>query len=380
MLLKQALPERKPMNRSSQPIGATLKEPVCVKDAENCFGRTFGFEHAVLVNRASDGFLNILLALDCPPGSEVVLPVSICQTMVNATFLANYVPVLVDCDATLSLDFEALKRSLTNKTRVIVFHHPHGLAINPSAIAELASQRSLFLVEDCAQSLGARYEKRPVGNTGDAALFSFGGGKPLGLGYGGMVTAKSKIFADYLRLHVRCGLRGYPDDLVLGWPSLLQEEACVALTKAISAYPALLKQRQAAIENVLTAQISDSSSKQNPHTKATCYEHVYQRLIITTHPNILQQVLTTLGLEEMAAFIQSPLPTPAFKAPFLQRWYQRLGRPDLWDPLGRLFDQYMHTYPHYHFVKTLDLYRCKRLPQLQKVLAGLANFQSSLSA
>src|SRR5690606_28647051 len=99
-------------------------DPDWVRAAEAEFAECLELPNPILVRSAAEGFLNLLCALELGPGDEVVLPVSMCQTMVNAVWLAQAVPVLADCDAYLGIDIDDLHRRLSPATRVVVMHHP----------------------------------------------------------------------------------------------------------------------------------------------------------------------------------------------------------------------------------------------------------------
>jgi len=334
-----------------------------IQALEHTFASTFGTPHSVAVRSASAGFLNLLLALDLPADAEVLLPASLCQTMVNATLLARCIPVFVDTDAALAMDGSDLEAKLSPASRVVVFHHPHGRACDPTAVATVCHSRKLFLVEDIAQALGAQFEGQPIGFTGRASLFSFGSGKPLSVGFGGMVTTPSKHLADRLRLHARCGLYGFPDDRVLGWGSSLSETECQQLIEAIAAFPEQLASRCRTIEqacDLLTK--ADIASDLVPANHQPL-GHVFQRLLLTLPEHQAREWQCQVG-PPLRHYLQGPLPVPPFRAPFLKKWYFRCQRPDLWDPQGERVPRFREVSATTHFLNVAAAYHQGHLTPL----------------
>ncbi|MBI2880194.1 MAG: DegT/DnrJ/EryC1/StrS aminotransferase family protein [Candidatus Tectomicrobia bacterium] len=127
-----------------------------------------------------------LLALDIGPGDGVVLPSYVCSALLQAVRCAGAIPQLADlAEGRLYPGPEEIKRAADRKTRAVLFPHPFGEPVDLKDIAELGFP----LVEDLAQSLGARLWGRPVGRTGCAAVCSFYATKMMASGEGGMVAS-----------------------------------------------------------------------------------------------------------------------------------------------------------------------------------------------
>jgi dTDP-4-amino-4,6-dideoxygalactose transaminase len=122
-----------------------------------------------------------------------------------ATWLAvsavGAVPVAVEPDPlTFNMAPHAAERAITPRTRAVIMVHLYGQPADADAINEIARERGLKVIEDAAQSHGARYRGRRVGSLGDCACFSFYPGKNLGaFGDGGAVTTADTEVADRLR-------------------------------------------------------------------------------------------------------------------------------------------------------------------------------------
>jgi dTDP-4-amino-4,6-dideoxygalactose transaminase len=105
-------------------------------------------------------------------------------------------PVMAEIDpATLNLDPQDVERRLSLRTKAVVVPHMFGLPADLDRLLSLG----VPLVEDCAQSIGARYRGRPVGSHGEAAIFSFYATKVLATGEGGMVATGARSLAEAVR-------------------------------------------------------------------------------------------------------------------------------------------------------------------------------------
>ena len=125
-----------------------------------------------------------------PRRVEVVFAGYTCYSVPGSVERARLVPRICDVDpATLSFDLEALARIDFSRVLAIVSANLYGL---PNALDELeavARRHGLFLVDDAAQALGARYRQRPVGSFGEVGLFSFDKGKNITTLQGGVLVA-----------------------------------------------------------------------------------------------------------------------------------------------------------------------------------------------
>lgn len=120
---------------------------------------------------------------------EVILPSYTFVSTANAVVLRGATPVFVDIDPiTLNIDPQAVAASVTPKTKAIFAVHYAGFPADMDALAAIARQHNLLLVEDAAQALGSRYKGRPAGSLGDLAAFSFHETKNIISGEGGALT------------------------------------------------------------------------------------------------------------------------------------------------------------------------------------------------
>src|SRR4051794_14615435 len=152
-----------------------------VREMERQFAALLGAPHAVMVNSGSSANL---LALSCAanparaarlhPGDEVIVPAVCWSTSVWPIVQAGLRPVFADVDpATLNLSLDSVRAALSPATRGIVAVHVLGNACDVGALADLARERGLILIEDTCESLGTTAGGRALGTFGDFGTFSF---------------------------------------------------------------------------------------------------------------------------------------------------------------------------------------------------------------
>ena len=161
---------------------------------EEEFKKYLGVRYAVSFNSGRSALMAILEAMEIKNGDEVLLQAFTCNSAVNPILNRGLKPVFVDIDATLNMDPEDLKKKITSRSKAIMVQHTFGWPAQIEEILEIARGNNLFLIEDCAHSLGAKYRGKFCGVFGDAAFFSFGRDKIISSVFGGMaVTDDEKI-------------------------------------------------------------------------------------------------------------------------------------------------------------------------------------------
>lgn len=171
-----------------------------VSDFESAFAGLVGNGEAVSYAAARMGFYDLMRIQGISQGDEVILLGSTCAVMANAVLRIGATPVYSDIDSeTFGSSCSAIEKCITTKTRMIVAQHSFGIPCDIQPIAELAKKHSIFLLEDCALTLGSTVNGITVGNFGHAALFSTDHSKPLSTLIGGLVYTRSVELAAQLR-------------------------------------------------------------------------------------------------------------------------------------------------------------------------------------
>lgn len=165
-----------------------------------------GVPDAVGVASGTDALLLALKTLDLQPGDEIITTTFTFFATAGAIANAGGIPVFVDIDpATYNIDPDQIEIKITERTRAIVPVHLYGQCADMDSILALAKRHDLKVIEDAAQSIGAKYKGRSAGSMSDpGAALSFYPTKSLGgAGEGGMVLARDEGVAEEIRL-LRC--------------------------------------------------------------------------------------------------------------------------------------------------------------------------------
>jgi len=159
------------------------------------FRKHYPLEHCAPCSSGTAALHMAVASLEIAPGDEIIMgPITDMGSMIGVLYQQG-VPVFADLEPhTYNLDPADVRRKITGKTRAIMAIH---LAGNPCRMDELmaiAKEHDLPVIEDCAQSWGARSQGRPVGTVGTIGCFSFNDFKHVSCGDGGMVaTNDSRI-------------------------------------------------------------------------------------------------------------------------------------------------------------------------------------------
>jgi dTDP-4-amino-4,6-dideoxygalactose transaminase len=143
----------------------------------------------------------VIYALGLQPSDEVILPGYTCVVVPNAFHYAGVKVVYSDIELeTYGLDASQIEAKITPRTRAILLHHLYGLVCRDyEAVIDIAHRHNLFVIEDCAQSTGAEYKGKKVGNWGDAAIYSSEQSKVFNTIQGGIAATNDAGLARKIR-------------------------------------------------------------------------------------------------------------------------------------------------------------------------------------
>jgi dTDP-4-amino-4,6-dideoxygalactose transaminase len=160
-----------------------------------------GCSHAAAVNSCTAALHVSLLAAGLQPGDEVITtPLTFCAT-VNAIIHAGATPVLADIDpGTLNLDPEQVRAKITPRTRALLPVHFAGRPCDMDALAAIAHEHDLVIIEDCAHAIETEYKGRKAGTMGELGCLSFYVTKNIVTGEGGMVLTNDEELAARIKV------------------------------------------------------------------------------------------------------------------------------------------------------------------------------------
>ena len=152
-----------------------------VENFEREFAEYIGVQHCIGVGNGLEALQLILLACGVGEGDEVIVPANTYIASWLAVSYVGAVPIPVEpIPSTYNIDPGRIREKITSRTRAIMPVHLYGQPSEVEEIWKIAGQYGLHMVEDSAQTHGARYKSRMAGNLGTAAAFSFYPTKNLG--------------------------------------------------------------------------------------------------------------------------------------------------------------------------------------------------------
>jgi perosamine synthetase len=172
-----------------------------IEKFEEKFSSYIGLKYGISTSNGTTALHLALAALEIKRGDEVIVPDLTFASVANVVIYTGAKPVFVDSHPEYwCIDPSKLEEKITKKTRAIIPVHLYGHPCNMDSIMETAKDHNLYVIEDCAESHGAKYKGRKVGTFGDIACFSFYGNKIITTGEGGMCLTKNEDLAEKIRV------------------------------------------------------------------------------------------------------------------------------------------------------------------------------------
>ena len=161
---------------------------------ESKLNKYLNSENALFVNQARIGvFLTIKSIIDKTGKTEIIVSPYTIADVINMVILAGGEPVFVDIEEdTCNINHNLIEENITENCSAILVTHLHGRMCNMEPIKEIADKYSVYLIEDAAQSFGAKQNGQYAGTIGDVGIFSFGLYKNVSSIYGGAVVTKDE--------------------------------------------------------------------------------------------------------------------------------------------------------------------------------------------
>ena len=282
---------------------------------EKQFAEYMGVKHCIGINSGTDALILAVRALGIGPGDEVIVPANTYIASVMGITENGATPVFVEPDAFFGLDAAKVEAAVTEKTKAILPVHLYGQACEMDKICAVAEKYGLAVIEDCAQSHGAKWNGRLTGTFGTIGCFSFYPTKPLGaLGDAGAMLTDDDALAEKLVMLRNYGSRKKYVNEISGTNSRLDEVQAAVLGVGLkhlddgNAYRAVIAEKyRSGITNPLV-QLPEIREGQN---------HVWHVFaLLCGQRDALQQHLLDCGVKTLSHY---PIP------PHLQQCYAYLG-------------------------------------------------------
>jgi len=170
-----------------------IAEGSVVREFERSFAKRMNVGYAIATSSGTAALHLSLLALEIGPADEVIIPSYVCTALLNAVRYVGATPVLADLNpGSYNIDPNDVRKRVTPRTKAIIVPHLFGMVADLKNLINL----NLPIIEDCAQSAGASFNRQLCGSFGHMAVFSFYATKVMTCGEGGMVVSNSKELAD----------------------------------------------------------------------------------------------------------------------------------------------------------------------------------------
>lgn len=287
-----------------------------VEAFEKSFAEYVGSTYAVGVSNGTIALHLAMLALGIGEGDEVIIPANTFIATAWGVSHANATPVFVDCDAdTWQIDAGKIEAAITKKTKAIIGVHLYGQPFDVKAVKEICDKHNLFLVEDAAQSQGARYNGKTVGVFGEMACYSFYPGKNLGAcGEAGGLTTNNEKYYKHLQSLRNHGsvVRYYHDEIGYNYRMGGLEGASLSVKlKYLEGW----NNRRREIAGMYQKQIINPKIKMQ--SKPSWSDGIYHLFVVTTENK--EAFVKHLDAHDINAAYHYPVPC------HLQKAYTHLG-------------------------------------------------------
>lgn len=319
-----------------------------VKSFQAELEKYLGVKHVIPCANGTDALQIAMMGLGLKPGDEVITATFTYVATAEVIALLGLKPVLVDVDEdTFGLNPEQVKAAITDKTKAIVPVHLFGQCADMDAVMEIAREHNLFVVEDTAQAIGAKYtfkdgSQQSAGTIGDIGTTSFFPSKNLGcFGDGGAIFTNNDELAKYMRIIANHGqtVRYYHD--MIGVNSRLDSIQAAILRCKLPHLDSYIAARQEAASFYDSA-FADVAELKTP-ARNTSSSHVFHQYTLTLADKIDRNALVEyLKSKDIPAMIYYPVALHMQKA-YKDERYNDGDFPVTERLVSRVFSLPMHT-------------------------------------
>ncbi len=172
-----------------------------IGEFEKKLAEYLGVKYVVAFNSGTSALHAVLIAHGIREGDEVIVPSFTFIATANAVLMVGAKPIFADIEEErYGLDPKDVKKKITSKTKAIIPVHYGGCPAKIGELKEIAKENSLWLIEDAAESFGAKEDGKLVGTFGDSAMFSLCQTKVFTTGEGGFMVTDSRDIFEKLKL------------------------------------------------------------------------------------------------------------------------------------------------------------------------------------
>lgn len=286
-----------------------------VKNFEKEFAEYVGAKHCVGLASGLDALWIAFRILGIGTGDEVIVQGNTYIASVMGITMNGATPVFVEPDEYFNIDADRIEEKITNKTKAVLVVHLYGQASNMEPIVDICKKYKLRLVEDCAQSHGAKFKGQQTGTFGDIGCFSFYPSKNLGaFGDAGAIVTNDDTIADNTRVFRNYGSEKRYYNKVVGANSRLDEIQAGFLRVRLKYLNDLAEEKRVICERYLNELKNDKIILPQIRNGST---HIWHQFVIKSEYR--DELIKYLDERNIGTIIHYPIP------PHLSEAYQYLG-------------------------------------------------------
>lgn len=327
-----------------------------VEGFEQEFASFTGTKYCAGVANGLDALYLAFRALGIGEGDEVIVQANTYIASVMGITMNGAVPVFVEPDGYFGIDPQKIEDAITEKTKAVLAVHLYGLSCDMESIGSICRKHGLKLVEDCAQSHGARFDGRMTGSFSDIGCFSFYPSKNLGcFGDGGAIVTDSDEYVQKIKMLRNYGSakRYYNEEV--GVNSRLDELQAGLLRVKLSHLEELNGERDDIAKSYLEGITNPAIVL--PRIREGC-NHTWHQFVVRCKKR--DELMQYLKERDIGTIIHYPVP------PHLQKAYAYLGKKKGDFPISeQLADE----------VLSLPIYNGMTQDEIQTVINAINNWR-----
>ncbi|WP_373478952.1 DegT/DnrJ/EryC1/StrS family aminotransferase [Geminocystis sp.] len=317
-----------------------------VQEFETNFANYCGANFATAVVSGTEALHLSLIACGINTGDEVITVSNTCVPTLSAVTFAGGCPIFVDINEyTYTIDPSLIESRITDKTKAIIPVHLYGQCADMKPILDIAQKHNLFVIEDCAQAVGAKYQDKMAGTMGNVGAFSFYPSKNLGaFGDGGLILTNDSKLAETV-----AKLRNYGQEKryyhsIKGFNSRLDELQAAILNVKLPLLNSWNEKRRAIAKRY--TEVFSPLGIICPTEALNCYHNYHLYVIRVKNPSRFQELLKEKGIDTI---IHYPIPV------HLQESYVECRHQSSYLPITEKLAQEIVSLPLYPELTELEI-------------------------
>ena len=299
---------------------------------EKAFGKLHKNTNAVTLSNCTSAMFLALKTMNIGSGDEVIVPAM--THIATAHCVSHTGAKVIFCDIdpnTGNLDYAIIPKLITKNTKAIIVVHFIGLPANMESINKIARKNSLFVIEDCAAALGAKYDNKIVGTISDAGCYSFYPTKHITTMEGGMLISKSKKVVDKVRKLSSFGynkslqersIPGVYDVDLLGYNLRMNEVAAGIGIEQLKKLSTFIKLRKANAKKIKSLLAKEQGFKLLPsiYDKSKSSDFCVNVILDSKYSKLRNKLLLELKSKNLGTSVHYPVCLPYSK------FYKKLSK------------------------------------------------------